>query len=412
MKLILKQCLRGWLALIIAAFVLCTGSFAATFNIKTSTKPALNHSNVALTAASKIEVYRVMGDGIDRPDKDGKVTDDIAVQFTDTKGVDVTANLVFDSAGNVDFFGIANITGKIYVRIWEASPGSGTGAYYVDKDYTMANTPVETVNIGGLVTNILNDVPPKPAPIYGFSEKLARKPLPSEEYDLQLVYSLTKPVTAALIDGYEVQVVKETSAGVWDTWPTDKTTAPNYFDSQLTGLTPVDTYFERGKKYQFRGRAGNHLGYSVWAEDATNYVYQSLADIAGPQTFILTLESTVPTAPMGKGINAFGLPFAGPWYAFQSDGTTKVEVTTNIPKHLIKTEYDLVLAINSIARSNVVSTFGKWDRTSQQLVGVMLPAPAYTPDAVKLGTDLKQGEGYQVYVSTGPIELMLKNTKD
>jgi hypothetical protein len=143
----------------------------------------------------------------------------------------------------------------------------------------------------------------------------------------------------------------------------------------------------------------------------------------GPQTFLLTLESGV--AGGKPGINFIAMPFAGPWYAYRSDGTTKVLFdplrggpTTNE----VKTAGDMVLAINVAAPGNVVSTFGKWDNrpAEQRDAGVLIVGrdpyvePART-DLEAITLTLKQGEGYQVYITpvggiTLPVTLMIKNT--
>lgn len=127
---------------------------------------------------------------------------------------------------------------------------------------------------------------------------------------------------------------------------------------------------------------------------------------AGLQSFTLILESAAPTGP---GINFFSMPFAAPWYVGIKE---------------IKTAYDLVVEINSAAGPNVVSTFGRWDKTAtvQDDVGVLILDN--DPDSIKVepgqtqdvttrlkGLFLEQGEGYQVYIAgIAKVELVIKNT--
>jgi len=111
------------------------------------------------------------------------------------------------------------------------------------------------------------------------------------------------------------------------------------------------------------------------------------------KTAVLTLEGQTPAGP---GINFIALPFGSPWYA---NGT------------LLVTALDLVKAFNLAANNtNVVSTFVRWNNSTQKDERVLIPDN--DPDrAASLGSIfLRQGEGYQVYLTgTNKVELLIRN---
>jgi len=192
----------------------------------------------------------------------------------------------------------------------------------------------------------------------------------------------------------------------------DKTASPPVFHHLVSKLADGVT-LEPNTTYYARVRARVPMetdGYGAWSSAAS---FTTLG-AAVPQSFTLTLESNVGATPPGPGINSFSMPFAGPWYVYKIDGT-KLEFGSPATNE-VKTAYDLVRAINIAAGSNVVSTFGRWNKTEQKLEGVMVSYNSATLNDID-STDvsglqsisLSQGEGYQVYVSQD-VTLVIKNT--
>jgi hypothetical protein len=169
---------------------------------------------------------------------------------------------------------------------------------------------------------------------------------------------------------------------------------------------------ESGKTYHF-WIAGvvNGVG-----EGAYNTKAFTMLSGGGVQTYLLTLESQ---APGGPGLNLVSLPFAGPWYAFDKTGATPLFAGAPIAK-----AYDLVKAVNEAAGGKYVSTFGQWNRTSQNDTGVLITGNDIENGLNKTALqaiDLRQGRGYQLYIGTlnaagvtgvtgGKVELLIKNT--
>lgn len=373
MRIKLKRFLKGWVFLFLFV-LLATGSFGATFNITTSRIPSLDHDDVALTAASVIQVY---SGRISNPDDTGGLPADRVLAF------DGGISPVFDAAGNLDFFGIAAVAvgDYIFVRIWEGDPGSAADSYYRDVEWRVAATPVQTINIGGDGEWNLNTSPPAPESIGTFSERLVRR-VGTENYDLQLSYTITAPVTDAPVDGYEVQVRKQGPGGVWPDWPAGALADhPNFFRSGAAGFTPIDAYFTRGTTYQYRARAYNYLGSGGWAEDAS-YVYEALGGaIVGPGAGPLAVTYNFATAPP-LGVNQFAIPMG----AVGGDAATPLNLTYTYrdgSAHTIDTVADLVAAINDfgggLGVAARVTTFGWWDEAAQ------LPR-GYTFDAAGAAT--------------------------
>jgi hypothetical protein len=149
---------------------------------------------------------------------------------------------------------------------------------------------------------------------------------------------------------------------------------------------------ESGKTYHF-WIAGvvNGVG-----EGAYNTKAFTMLSGGGVQTYLLTLESQ---APGGPGLNLVsGAPIAK--------------------------AYDLVKAVNEAAGGKYVSTFGQWNRTSQNDTGVLITGNDIENGLNKTALqaiDLRQGRGYQLYIGTlnaagvtgvtgGKVELLIKNT--
>ena len=138
------------------------------------------------------------------------------------------------------------------------------------------------------------------------------------------------------------------------------------------------------------------------AENVSDIVIASIyyGDIGdGEQTHALILESGVPGG--GLGINLFSMPVApddeGIWYATYD--LTTVEISD---------AYDLVLAINGAAGTNVVVNFGYWSATPPQEL-VRVDIPGNEPSAVITdlqAIDIEQGIGYQVYITEVPSVTM------
>lgn len=396
MRVKFKRAVKGWVFLFIL-ILLSGASFGATFNITTGGTPARNHDNSAnLTAGSAIQVFRQVGTK-DKPDAAGAVADDTAVTFRDSGGADVTANLVFNGSGNVDFFGLADmpVGAAIYLRIWEGTPGSGAGKYYIDVPYTVRGNPVETVSIAGARTTILNAMPPIPSiDPATLSEKLARRPLPSTVYDLQLKYDIIAGTPdGSITDGYQVQVIMQNADLSWPSWPTSL--GPDFF-AHSDGLTPLDAYYVSGKTYRLRARALNHLGPT--APDArwsAQVEYQSLAGGGGPMTVTCNFNTT-----SALGVNQFSIPARLP---VTFDGPT-------VTGRSINTIQDLIDAI--VAERVMVNTLGWWDPVRQVMVGwselAGTPREQNSPGS---RTDaLVRDRAYQVSVSA-PITFTLTGTR-
>lgn len=178
-------------------------------------------------------------------------------------------------------------------------------------------------------------------------------------------------------------------------------------NSQLTNSS--------GKSYQVQMCYVNWFGVGPAGESAPLLIPSLGA--AGPLSFVLTFESAV--AGGGSGINSFSMPFApdadGKWWAFNANGSSIAALTTNE----VRTADDLVRAVNAANNANVVSTFGRWDKTGQLVKGIMISYGAGINNITgQVGAggvtalnliNLVQGEGYQVYV-TRNAALMIKNT--
>lgn len=180
------------------------------------------------------------------------------------------------------------------------------------------------------------------------------------------------------------------AAIVWK-WGTDQNALTVYANANTNVLDIPQKDIEVGKTYYFQ------VIHSNWFGSSASTVQSHKAGAGGGGgglPFDLVLKSSVPSN--GTGINNFGLPFGGPWYI----GTTQ-----------IVTAYDLVKAINTVATTNVVSTFGQWNKTTQQLAGVMIAGndPEGAAKTPLKAINLAQGEGYQVYL-TKDVTVQIKST--
>ncbi len=161
-----------------------------------------------------------------------------------------------------------------------------------------------------------------------------------------------------------------------------------------------------GTTYTLRTRGNNLFGTSP---TDNVYTFQTKSAV-GALPYTLALESQVPDPTPGLGINAFGMPFSAPWYAFQSDGITVIDVGDG--SNQIENAYELVRAINAAAGgNNVVSTFGRWNKIDQIEDGIMIlnedPEPVRSDLEIR---SLVQGLGYQVYV-TQDVQLVIRSTE-
>lgn len=161
---------------------------------------------------------------------------------------------------------------------------------------------------------------------------------------------------------------------------------------------------ESGQTYTFKVKGvvdGINPELSSWGEKSF-----TMKIGAGPQSYVLTFEAGADGKP---GINFFSMPVPpaenGKWYAETLAGEALGEVSN---------AYQLVTAINSAAGAGqkVVSTFGRWDNrpSEQRDSGVLIPNN--NPEQVRSileNISLKQGEGYQLYV-TKRVSLLIKNT--
>jgi len=376
--------------------------FGATFYIGTKqvgiSTPMKKHDNAThLDANAKVEVF--YGSPA-KPNAQGAGSVPITFDTGNT-------NLVIDSNGDMDFDGVISnpLQSSLTVRIWEGSPGSGSNAYYIDVPYTIQGKPTEVIYLGGKVTGILNDIPPVPADIKDFSEKLQRRPLPSAEYDLQLLCSIVPPVTAAPIEGYEVQVVKDNPPGSgsnYDAWSVNIDTF-NYFKSGVGVATPVNDYYVRGAKYMFRVRSYNHLGaLNSWKEPP---VYQSvIGGVVSNVTESWTFKKGV------TGINTFAIPFDP--LKGEIKGIVGNDETVLVAKDGTLTVHALIKEINRQASGNVVTTFGWWNETDQKHAGLTSISEYNNDGTVKtasstgdpdfnliLATLIKTNQPYQVSVN-------------
>jgi hypothetical protein len=158
-----------------------------------------------------------------------------------------------------------------------------------------------------------------------------------------------------------------------------------------------------GHTYQLYAKAHNGFGWGDTEGKSGQITIKDSSGTPAPVSFTLTFNTGDENSQLS--LNFFALPFApdanGKWYA--PGNTTNKE---------IKTAYDLVRAINEAnGKVNIVSTFGKWDSapSAQKDAGVLLPGN--DPAPVKADLEkivLKQGEGYQLYV-TQPGSINIKN---
>jgi hypothetical protein len=193
-------------------------------------------------------------------------------------------------------------------------------------------------------------------------------------------------------------VVDQTASGSgWTAWPAD-----DVITGWSLGIVDPTAYGFKFVYMRLKDPSSNV------SDVVTASIYYGEVGL-GAQTFLVTLESNYPAGP---GINTLAMPFAAPWYVFNSSGTALLyDGVTNE----VRTAYDLVQAVNAAAGtgSNVVSTFGKWDPTGQYANGVLIGTSIDGDEATRLAAiSLEQGKGYQVYMRQNNVQMMIKNVAE
>jgi hypothetical protein len=244
--------------------------------------------------------------------------------------------------------------------------------------------------------------------------------------------SLTLRWTAPyLVDGHgntipvTIYDVRVATSPIIDTWETSSTN-PYHFTT-WTSATPIGSgsystsplwpviplAWPQTQEVTVSCPTGSTYYLALKSSNGTNQSY--ISNVTGAQVgtggggllppFTLTLESNV-NNPDGHGLNHFALPFPGPWYFYQTDGTLIGQV---------QNAYQLIKAVNAAANSRIVSTFARWvgPKAVPNATGIKLPA-SYDPDenseviTALQGIALEAGVSYQLYVIQD-VKLVIKN---
>lgn len=311
-------------------------------------------------------------------------------------------------------FGAAG-RGNLVVRTWQATKYASNYGYQTlgyDKVHGMALTTINLPDgsagllpsefiIGSFGTTLKREAPPAPnisAGLPAYAEVTGTlRPY------VTINISNSDP-TGHEVTGYHVKIWK--TADPAQTAVIEKDVAGGFITD------PATEVLDFGTTYEVSATAKNWYGQSGYKTPPAEFSTVDIGFTGGPQTFHLTLESGVPDKP---GINFFAMPFgpeatSGKWYVYGEGGAIP-----GLADPGIQTAYDLVKAIDLAAGVNIVSTFGKWDRApaQQQDVGVPIPGNDYTDAtaaAALQAINLAQGEGYQVYITQGPVRLVIKNS--
>lgn len=293
-----------------------------------------------------------------------------------------TTQLIFGSDDS------APASANISIRVWNGASGASGGRYTSLSSFGNPALAPVTQNISAFNYQFIRDIPGQG--IINRADEIASLTLPSTRTTRLKLFSQQAPRGDTL--------TVERSRCIWEVLYTPSGGSESTLTITETGtdlelLPSPANNFNPGDRYSIRVRYVN-----LWETPGPwSDVYNHAITGAGPQSVTINLETRVGGTPAGPGINSFAMPFGGPWY--DGRGTPIVNAL------------DLVRAINTAAGSSVVSSFGRWNKDTQQVAGVMIPGNTLTA-AIQDRLDdipISRSEGYQVYV-TGRAPLVIKNT--
>jgi len=230
-------------------------------------------------------------------------------------------------------------------------------------------------------------------------------------------YLLDAHGTLMAASNYDIRIASSPIVDTWESSNTNPTHVTNWASatpvtgSPYNAILPAPAAYSTGQTLTISvpGTSTYYLALKSYNGTIASYISNvtgaGFGGGGGAQTWTLTIESRASVG--GHGINHFSMPFAGPWYAYQQDGTTKISQSP------IATAYDLVKAIDSAAGSNIVSTFTQWLGAGSVPSENGVVITGNDPDALGVQSALQaiplaNGPAFELYASQ-PTKVVIKN---
>ncbi len=333
----------------------------------------------AMTAEARIAI--ITGNGNIRllPSKPDKVTTGTGL-FTDSNSGSFSdpaqpaertiASGVLSAPGTVFWSGSDTKAGtlKLLLRAEDANVPNGAGTTVkrfrnasLSQPYDDKGNPITNFSVDTALSNIEDSPPPASGKAMHIGFDLIMNPIIFTTLEVVDKDPWTGDYGVAYyaVTSYHYKVTQDgTNALVGE-----GDVAPNNGKKAEFNLPPVMfTGWPSGKYWITPTASNGYTSAQIPARDGTPFSFTFTAGAGGPLSYPLTIESQVATNK--PGFNFFAMPILpdkdGKWYATKTDGTALLggkEITN---------AYALVKALNEAAGGNYISTFGKWDRTSQR----------------------------------------------